>query len=434
MSPTELSVAFFLQMFVIVAACRLTGWLMKRLFDQPQVIGEMIAGIILGPSLFGLIAPDLQHFLFPKDTKSVLYVGAQLGIGLYMFLVGLGFRTDHFRSNARSAVAVSVSGMIAPFLVAVALTPWLLTLGLFGTGIGAMQATLFMGAAISITAFPVLARIVQERGLSRTPLGALSLSAGAIDDAGAWTVLAIVLASFGGGPALAMKAVIGGGLFAFFMLTLGSRLLAPLARWAERDGRVTPPLLATVIGLFMLSAWAMDAAGLHSVFGGFLLGVAMPRGLLSNELKKQLEPFTIALLVPMFFTFSGLNTQLSMVSSIELAAVAGVILAGSILAKGGACWAAARLTGQDNPTAMAVGALMNARGLMELIIINIGLQKGIIGPALFSMLVIMALVTTLMASPLFELVYGRKARASGVLGALNEDEEAVAPPTVAPIV
>ncbi|MES2056322.1 MAG: cation:proton antiporter, partial [Pseudomonadota bacterium] len=259
-------------------------------------------------------------------------------------------------------------------------------------------------------------------------------SAGAIDDAGAWTVLAIVLASFGGGPALAMKAVIGGGLFAFFMLTLGSRLLAPLARWAERDGRITPPLLATVIGLFMLSAWAMDAAGLHSVFGGFLLGVAMPRGLLSNELKKQLEPFTIALLVPMFFTFSGLNTQLSMVSSIELAAVAGVILAGSILAKGGACWAAARLTGQDNPTAMAVGALMNARGLMELIIINIGLQKGIIGPALFSMLVIMALVTTLMASPLFELVYGRKARASGVLGALNEDEEAVAPPTVAPIV
>ncbi|MES2056323.1 MAG: cation:proton antiporter, partial [Pseudomonadota bacterium] len=166
MSPTELSVAFFLQMFVIVAACRLTGWLMKRLFDQPQVIGEMIAGIVLGPSLFGLLAPDLQHFLFPKDTKSVLYVGAQLGIGLYMFLVGLGFRTDHFRSNARSAVAVSVSGMIAPFLVAAALTPWLLTLGLFGTGIGAMQATLFMGAAISITAFPVLARIVQERGLS----------------------------------------------------------------------------------------------------------------------------------------------------------------------------------------------------------------------------------------------------------------------------
>ncbi len=423
MSPAELSVAFFLQMFVIIAACRATGWVLKRYFDQPQVIGEMIAGILLGPSLLGLLAPDVQQFLFPKETKSVLYVGAQLGVGLYMFLVGLGFRTDHFRLNARSAFAVSLSGMAAPFLVAVALTPWLLGLNLFGPQVSAFQATLFMGAAISITAFPVLARIIQERGLSRTPLGSLSLSAGAIDDVGAWTVLAIVLASFGGGPAVAVKAVLGGGLFALFMLTAGPRLLAPLARWAEREGRIPPPLLATVVALFMLCAWAMDAAGLHSLFGGFLLGVAMPRGLLSRELKNQLEPFTVALLVPMFFTFSGLNTQLTLVNSIELAAIALVVLTGSILAKGAACWAAARLTGQDNPTALAVGALMNARGLMELIIINIGLQKGIIGPALFSMLVIMALVTTLMASPLFEIVYGRRARASGALGALNEDVE-----------
>lgn len=422
MSPAELSVAFFLQMFVILAACRLTGWLMRRYLDQPQVIGEMIAGIVLGPSLFGLLAPDLQQFLFPEETRPVLYVGAQLGVGLYMFLVGLGFRIDHFRLNARSAVTVSLSGMLAPFLVAVALTPWLLGLDLFGPGVSAVQATLFMGAAISITAFPVLARIVQERGLSRTPLGALSLSAGAIDDAGAWTVLAIVLASFGGGPAVALKAVLGGGLFAFFMITAGARLLSPLARVAEREGRVAPPLLMTVVALFMLCACAMDAAGLHSVFGGFLLGVAMPRGVLSEGLRKQLEPFTVALLVPMFFTFSGLNTRLTMVNSLELAAIAGVILAGSILAKGGACWAAARLTGQDNPTALAVGALMNARGLMELIIINIGLQRGIIGPALFSMLVVMAIVTTLMASPLFEAVYGRRARATGELGALNEDE------------
>jgi Kef-type K+ transport system membrane component KefB len=173
--------------------------------------------------------------------------------------------------------------------------------------------------------------------------------------------------------------------------------------------------------LFMLSAWAMDAAGLHSVFGGFLLGVAMPRGLLTREVNRKLEPLTIALLVPMFFTFSGLNTQLTMVASLELGAIAAVILGASIVAKGVACWAAARMTGQDN--AMAVGALMNARGLMELIIINIGLQKGIIGPALFSMLVVMAIVTTLMASPLFELVYGRKARARGELGRLNDDEE-----------
>ncbi|PXA94027.1 cation/H(+) antiporter, partial [Caulobacter sp. D5] len=379
MTPAELSVAFFLQMAVIVAACRATGWVLKRFFDQPQVIGEMIAGIILGPSLLGLLAPDLQHTLFPKESKSILFVGAQLGVGLYMFLVGIGFRADHFRTNARSALSVSLSGMIAPFLVAVALTPWLMSLNLFGKGVQTFQATLFMGAAISITAFPVLARIIQERGLTRTPLGSLALSSGAIDDAGAWTVLAIVLASFGGGPAVALKALIGGGLFALFMLTVAPRLLAPLGRWAEREGKLTPPLLGVVIMLFMLSAWAMDAAGLHSVFGGFLLGAAMPRGVLTRELKKQLEPFTVALLVPMFFTFSGLNTQINLVNSWSLVLVALVILAGSILAKGGACWAAARLTGQDNPTALGIGALMNARGLMELIIINIGLQKGIIG-------------------------------------------------------
>ncbi|KRA81201.1 cation:proton antiporter [Altererythrobacter sp. Root672] len=423
MSLGELSVAFFLQIFVIIAACRAMGWVVKRFFDQPQVIGEMIAGVILGPSLFGLLAPELQQTVFPPDSKPVLYVCAQLGVGLYMFLVGLGFRTDHFRDNAKSAVAVSFSGMFAPFLVAVALTPWLLNLDLFGEGVSGLQATLFIGACISITAFPVLARIIQERGLTKTPLGSLALSAGAIDDAGAWTVLAIVLASFGGGPEVALKAIVGGGLFAAFMILLGPKVFAPLARWAEREGKMTPPLLAVVVMLFGLSAWAMDAAGLHSVFGGFLLGVAMPRGLLTREIKRQMEPFTIALLVPMFFVFSGLNTQLTMVNSLDLAAIAGVILVGSIAAKALACWAAARVTGQDNPTAMAVGALTNARGLMELIIINIGLQRGIIGPALFSMLVVMAIVTTLMASPLFELVYGRKARASGELGQLNDDED-----------
>lgn len=423
MSLGELSIAFFLQIFVIVGVCRATGWVMRQLFDQPQVIGEMIAGVILGPSLLGLFAPEVQAAIFPNESKPILYVGAQLGIGLYMFMVGLGFRTDHFRSNAKSAVAISLSGIAAPFLVAVTLTPWLMSLDLFGDGLSTFQATLFMGACISITAFPVLARIIQERGLAKTPLGSLALSSGAIDDAAAWTVLAIVLASLGGGPEIAVKAVVGGGLFAAFMVLLGPKVFAPLAQMAEREGKVTPPMLAVIVMLFGLSAYAMDAVGLHSVFGGFLLGVAMPRGLLTREIKKQIEPFTIAFLVPLFFTFSGLNTQLTMVNSWDLAAIAALILIGSIAAKGLACWAAARATGQDNPTAMAVGTLMNARGLMELIIINIGLQKGIIGPALFSMLVVMAIVTTLMASPLFELVYGRKARASGELGKILEDED-----------
>ena len=424
MTNAELSVAFFLQMAIIIAACRIVGWLAKRYLGQPQVVGEMIAGVILGPSLFGLLAPDLQAALFPKESRSILFVGAQLGVGLYMFLVGLGFRRDHFRANAKSAAAVSLAGMAAPFLVAVAIAPWLVAEGLFGRGIQIWQAMLFMGAAISITAFPMLARIIHERGLSGTRLGSLSLAAGAIDDAGAWCVLAIVLASFGAGPMVAIMAIAGGGAFALFMLTLGPKLLGPLGRIVEREGRLSPTVLGIVLILFMLCAWAMDAVGIHAVFGGFILGVAMPRGLLSDEVKRQLEPFAVLVLLPMFFTFSGLNTQLTMVNSLGLLAVTVVILLGSILAKGGACWAAARLTGQDNATAMGIGALMNARGLMELIIINIGLQKGVIGPALFSILVLMAIITTLMASPLFEWVYGKKARARGELGATGDHDDA----------
>ncbi len=429
MTPAALSIAFFLQILIIIAMCRGVGWLAQRYFGQPQVVGEMIAGVILGPSLLGYFAPDLQALLFPQDSKSILFVCAQFGVGLYMFIVGLGFQTEHFRSNAKSAIAVSLSGMIAPFMVAVAITPWLLqTPGLFSPKITVAEATLFMGACIAITAFPMLARIIHERGLSGTPLGTLSLSAGAIDDAAAWAVLAIVLASFGDGPGVAIMAIGGGLAFALFMFVAGRPLLAPLGRIAEREGRISPNLMAIAIMLFAASAWAMDAVGIHAVFGGFLLGAMMPRGFFAEELKRQLEPFAVVVLLPMFFTYSGLHTQLTLVNNIGLMVTALAILAGSVLAKGGACWAAARLTGQDNPTALGIGALMNARGLMELIIINIGLQRGIIGPALFSMLVLMAIITTLMASPLFERVYGRNARLRGDLPEPGRVKSEIMPP------
>ena len=418
----QLSVAFFLQMFCILATCRLVGWLGQRYLGQPQVVGEMIAGVLLGPSLFGLFFPELQAKLFPPETKGTLYVGAQLGVGLYMFLVGLGFRTEHFKHSAGKAAAVSISGMLAPFAIAVIGTPFLMQVpGLFSPDATRFHATLFMGAAIAITAFPMLARIIHERGLSHTALGTLSLSAGAIDDATAWCVLAVVLASFGASASLAVTAIVGGIVFAAFMIFVMRRLLIPLGRRAEHDRAIgkplSPVLLATVLMLFMFTAYVADAIGLHAVFGGFLLGTIMPRGALTEQLRKQLEPVTVVLLLPMFFTFSGLNTQLTLVSNLELLGVALAILAASVLAKLGACWAAARLSGQDNRTALGIGALMNARGLMELIIINIGLQAGVIEPALFSILVLMAIVTTLMASPLFEIVYGREARKRGDLGA-----------------
>lgn len=418
MTPSQLSIAFFLQVAIILIVCRLVGWVAQRWLGQPRVVGEMIAGVFLGPSLFGAMAPDIQAFLFPPETKPLLFVVAQMGVGLYMFLVGLGFDRDAFRTNVKGAAAVSFAGMAAPGLVAVLIAPWLLGMdGLFTPKVTQLEATLFMAAAIAITAFPMLARIIHERGLSGTDMGTLSLSAGAIDDACAWILIAIVLASFGDGPMVATLAVGGGLAFALVMVLIAPRLLKQLGDKADLIKGVDQNLLAMALILYMLSAWAMDAVGIHAVFGGFLLGTAMPRGTLSKGLIETLEPVTVVLLLPFFFTYSGLHTELTLLADPALLMVALVILTASIAAKGGACYVAARFAGRDHASAMGVGALMNARGLMELIVINIGLQRGIIGPALFSMMVLMAIVTTLMASPLFELVYGRNARRKGQLAA-----------------
>ena len=416
MTAAQLSVAFFLQMFVILAVARGVGFLARRI-GQPQVVGEMIAGVLLGPSLFGHFAPELQQRLFPQESLKILYVGAQLGVGLYMFLVGVDFKTELFKSRARSAAAVSISGMIVPFGLGALLAIWLVGVpNLFSAKATTIEAMLFMGAAMAITAFPMLARIIYERGLTGTSLGTLALAAGAIDDAAAWCVLAIVLASFGDGPMMAVKAIAGGVAYGVLITTLGRKLLKPLGDAVEREGKLSNTALAVVLMLFMLAAWMMDAIGIHAVFGGFLLGVAMPRGALTRELQKQIEPITVVLFLPMFFTFSGLNTRLDMVNTAQMLLIALVVLLAACLGKGAACWAAARMTGQDNRTALAVGTLMNARGLMELIILNIGLQRGVIELGLFSIMVLMAIVTTLMASPIFEWVYGRHARASGKLG------------------
>nr|MBA4770296.1 cation:proton antiporter [Sphingobium sp.] len=289
--------------------------------------------------------------------------------------------------------------------------------GLFTPGISQANATLFLGACIALTAFPMLARIINENGLANSSLGTLALTAGAFDDATSWCVLAIVLATFGAGAGVAIIAIGGAILYGAFMLLFGRRLLAPLGEAVERRGEMSMQVLAITMMLFCLSAFLMDAIGIHAIFGGFLMGACMPRGKFVEELKQKVEPIAVVLLLPMFFTYSGLNTRMDMVNSVSLLLIALVVLFVSILAKFGACYAAARLTGEDNRTALGIGALMNSRGLMELIIINIGLQKGIIGPTLFSMLVLMAIVTTVMATPLFEAVYGRKARRDGVLDA-----------------
>ncbi len=407
MSYVDLALAFLPQLALIIVAAQVFGYLAKFI-GQPKVVGEMIAGVVLGPSLFGLFWPDLQKSIFIPETMSILYFGAQLGVGLYMFLVGLEFNTQLFRKNARSAIGVSLAGMLVPFGVGALLCLWLLEEpGLFAANISYANAALFMGAAIAITAFPMLARIIYERGLAGTALGTLALAAGAIDDAAAWVVMAVVLASFGGGSLLAIKAAVGGVLYASLMLTKVRGWLQPLADKVEHTGVLSAAQLLLVLVLFSISAYAMEWVGLHAVFGGFLLGIAMPRGKLTELVTARLQKVTVFVLLPMFFTYSGLKTQLNVLASADVMMIALTILAASIFAKGVACWAAARIGGADNRTAMAVGALMNARGLMELIIINIALKYGVIEQGLFSIMVLMAIVTTLMASPLFHLVYGR---------------------------
>jgi Kef-type K+ transport system membrane component KefB len=344
-----------------------------------------------------------------------------------MFLVGTTLRIDHFKAKAKSAAGVSLAGIAAPFLIATLITPFLVTVpGLFTAGVTQVNATLFMGACIALTAFPMLARIINERGLADSALGTLSLTAGAFDDAASWCVLALVLATFGGGPGVAVLAIGGGLGWAAIVVLVGPRVLRPLARTVEREGAMSPAVLASVLMLFCTSAALMDAVGIHAIFGGFILGAVMPRGLFAAEIRRKLEPLTVVLLLPMFFTYSGLNTRMDMVNSPSLLLIATGVLVASVLAKGGACYLAARIAGEDNRTALGIGALMNSRGLMELIIVNIGLQKGIIGPTLFAMLVLMAIVTTMMSGPLFELVYGRRARQTGELAALHQPVRAEA--------
>jgi Kef-type K+ transport system membrane component KefB len=416
LSTFDLSVRFFLQLAFILAACRLAGWV-ARLIHQPQVVGEMIAGVVIGPSVLGWMLPEVQAWMFPPQSKAILFAVSQVGLALYMFLVGAEFRSELLLERARSAISVSLAGMAVPFALGGMIGLWLIREpGMFGPKVDPFEAGLFLGAAMAITAFPMLARIIYERGLSGTTLGTLALAAGAIDDGAAWCVLAVVLASLDHSWSIAFKAIGGGVAYALLVLTLGKRLLRPLGERTRLAGHLSQSTLVLILSLVMLGAWFTDTIGIYAVFGAFILGVAMPRGFLVEQLQRQLEPLTVALLLPLFFTYSGLNTRLDLVDSPQLWMIAMVVLAAACIGKGGACYAAARFHGEDNRTALAVGALMNARGLMELIILNIGLQRGIVNPPLFSIMVVMAIATTLMAAPLFEWFYGREARRTGELG------------------
>ena len=405
MTTFELSVRFFLQLAAVLVVCRLVCWVAVK-FGQPPVVGEMIAGVILGPSLLGYLLPQVQQWLFPAASRPILFSGAQIGLALYMFTVGLDFRMDLIRSRLKSALAISASGILVPFILGCGLAWVLLSRGgFFPQGVTAVQAVPFMGAAMAITAFPMLARIIYERGLTGTTVGALALAAGAIDDAAAWGVLALVLASFGRDPWIAVMAIGGSAVFVLFLFTIGQKLLAAISRYAAKGDAEERVSTGWVMVLLMLAAWYTDTIRLYAVFGAFFLGAAMPRGPFVRRLQALIEPLTTSLLLPLFFIYSGLNTRFDLVNDPMLWLVAIAVLAAAVFGKAGACYLAARACGETHREALGVGSLMNARGLMELIILNIGLERGIITPTLFSILVFMAIVTTLMATPMFNRLY-----------------------------
>lgn len=412
MTSFDLSVLFFFQLAFILAVCRIVGYIASKV-GQSQVVSEMIAGVIMGPSLLGYLLPGFQASVFPKSSLTIIYSVSQVGLVLYMFLVGTEFQIELIRRRIRSAASVSVAGIATPFALGVVIALFLKSNGeFFSEGVKPWEAMLFMGAAMSITAFPMLARIIYERGLTGTSLGTLALAAGSIDDAAAWCLLAVVLASFSRNAVIAVSAIAGGALYAIIVLGVGRPVFRRLERRAEREDGVTPPIMAVVLMLLMSGAWFTDRMGIYAVFGAFIMGMAMPRGLFARDLRQKIEPLTTNLLLPMFFVYSGLNTRLGLVDSPAMWGVAVVILLAACFGKGIACWAAARMNGEENREAMAIGTLMNARGLMELIILNIGLERGVITPTLFTIMVMMAIVTTLAATPLFELVYRRGSRST----------------------
>ncbi|MEH3129198.1 MAG: cation:proton antiporter [Mycolicibacterium neoaurum] len=413
--PADIAIQFFLQLAVILAACRVAGIVAGRL-GQPPVVGEMIAGVVLGPSLLGRIAPDLQAGLFPSGTSNiVLYTTAQVGLVLYMFVIGMNFDVDHVRQRAGTAAAVSATGTIAPLIIgALAAIPLLGGGEFFGEGVNLGMAMMFLGASIAITAFPMLARIIFEKGLTGTSLGTLALACGATSDAISWCILAVVLAVYKNSPMLAVVAIGGGVLYTVVVLTIGKRALVPMGVKAEQQQAISGSMLSTVLILLMASAWLTDTIGIYAIFGAFILGIAMPSGYFAGRLTDKIEPLTTKLLLPLFFVYSGLNTQIGLVNTPRLWAITAGLLVVAIVGKGVACAVAARLSRVPIRESVALGALMNARGLIELILLNIGLQAGIITPTLFTILVMVAVITTLMTSPIFERVYGRHRQAAEI--------------------
>jgi Kef-type K+ transport system membrane component KefB len=391
-----------LQIIIIIVATRLFGLVFRKI-GQPAVVGETVAGIVLGPSLLGLVFPDAFHFLFPIESLPNLRFLSQIGLILFMFIVGLELDYRLLRKQAFEAVIISHASILIPFCLGIFISFYLYPLyGSHQTGF--YPFALFMGIAMSITAFPVLARIIRDRKLTDTKLGILALSCAASDDVTAWCILAILIALIRSGSGLNGLGVVS--LVVVYMLVM----LVPVKRglaWIQsafEKGEISySTLMAMLFSVLLLSSWCTEAIGIHALFGAFLAGIVIPKNKeVHTRIISRISDLTLVMLLPLFFVFTGLRTQAGLLNSAVLWTSFGYILLCAVVGKFGGSALVARFLGQSWKDSLSIGALMNTRGLMELVVLNIGYDMGILSTEIFSMMVLMALLTTMMTSPLLD--------------------------------
>jgi Kef-type K+ transport system membrane component KefB len=394
-----------LQITVILAVCRVTGSVFRR-FHQPRVVGEMFAGILLGPSLLGWIAPHFSAYLFPAGSLGFLNALSQVGVVVFMFLVGLEIDPKELKHQSHSAVLVSHVSITAPFVLASVLALYLYP-RLSDDSVSFTNFALFMGSAMSITAFPVLARILLERGMMKTKLGSIAVACAAVDDVTGWCILAyIVVLIRAAHQAAAIWVTVSGVLLFAAIMIYGVRfLLRGFESTFRKNGAISENGMAFLILLAMVSALCTERLGIHLLFGSFLMGAIMPKEpKFVRYVVDRFETVTVTLLLPLFFAFTGLRTNLGLLKGPNMWFYCSLIILVAATGKLGGSMAAARLSGMEWREAAGLGTLMNTRGLMGLVILDIGLDVRIISPALFTMMVVMALFTTFMAVPLLDLI------------------------------
>ncbi len=407
----------FLQLLLIIAASRVMAKIFTRM-GQPAVVGEMAAGILLGPSLFGLLAPGAFSFVFPESSVGTLKLFSQIGVCLFMFTVGMEVNWSQLRGKAQTALVVSNASIVIPYLLGVALA-YILYTDLAAVGTRFTPFALFMGISISITAFPVLARILRERQMTQTFLGQTALTCAAVNDVTAWCILAFVVA-------IASASSLGGaavtfGLTVLFIAVMITIVRKSLPRWLgkKRLEEETPSkgTMAAVLWVVVLAALSTEIIGIHALFGAFLAGAVMPDAKdFRHKIDVRVENFSSVLFLPLFFAYTGLRTQIGLLNDLDGWLLCLLIIVVATIGKLGGSAVTARFTGMNWSESLQLGALMNTRGLMELIALNIGYDLGILSPRIFTMLVIMALATTMMTGPLLTL-FGAKKTVDGDLPA-----------------